>query len=437
VAPALPGGLARPASLWDIVARVLTRRMAWMVAIVATLTMTVSYIDRITLAVLAPTVTKVLDISDEAYGWLGAAFSAAYLFGTPFAGWWIDRAGARRGLVASVLAWSAVAALHAVVPGFGVLLVLRLALGITEGPGFPGAAQTVQRILPERERERGFGVLFTGSSFGAMVAPPLASALFVLAGWRVAFLITTAAGLIWIPLWLFVTRSPAVRERLDVAVVVAAPAEPRPSFREMVTHPITIRALCGVFAAAPVFGFAQIWGAKYLVRTFALQQGEVGHYLWLPPVLFDAGAILFGDLASRQRRPEGAPPRMLFAIGIALAAVLATVPLAETPWQSMALMGIAMAGGGVMYTLITSDLLARMPPGSVSFAGGILAGSQSLALIIANPLIGRAVDHLHSYDAVAIGLAVWAMPGSLIWLLWRPPVRFEARPRLPRAQTKV
>ena len=38
----------------------------------------------------------------------------------------------RRGLLASVLAWSGVAALHAIVPGFGVLFVLRLALGITE-----------------------------------------------------------------------------------------------------------------------------------------------------------------------------------------------------------------------------------------------------------------------------------------------------------------
>jgi len=120
--------------------------MAWLVAVVATLTMTVSYADRLTLSVLAPAVTKELEISEEAYGWLGSAFAMAYLFGTPFAGWWIDRAGARRGLVASVLAWSAVAALHAIVPGFGVLFMLRLALGITEGPGFPGASQTVQRI---------------------------------------------------------------------------------------------------------------------------------------------------------------------------------------------------------------------------------------------------------------------------------------------------
>src|SRR4029079_5046655 len=102
----------------------MSRRTAWLGAIVGTLTMTVSYADRLTLSVLAPSVTKALHISDETYGWLGAAFAMADLIGTQLAGWWIDRAGARRGLVASVLAWSAVAALHAIVPGFGVLFVL-------------------------------------------------------------------------------------------------------------------------------------------------------------------------------------------------------------------------------------------------------------------------------------------------------------------------
>ena len=63
----------------------------------------------------------------------------------------------------------------------------------------------------------------------------------------------------------------------------------------------------------------------------------------------------------------------------------------------------------------------------MSFAGGILSCAQSLALIIANPLIGRAVDRLGNYDAVGISLAMWVVPGSLIWLCWRPPVRFIAR----------
>lgn len=411
-----------------------SRRTAWLVAIVATLTMTVSYADRLTLSVLGPAVSDALELSNEQFGWLGSAFAVAYLFGTPIAGWWIDRAGPRRGLLVSVLAWSAVAALHAIVPGFGALLVLRLALGITEGPGFPGAAQTVQRILPPGDRERGFGVLFTGSSLGAMLVPPLATLVYRHAGWRVAFLGTAAAGLLWLPLWLAVTRAPAVRAQLGV--VAAGPSAPRLAFRELVSHPIMVRALVGVFAAAPAFSFPQTWGAKFLGKTFAVAQGDVGHYLWVPPLVLDVFAIAVGDLASRQRRGDGVPPRALLGIAAVLAATLGALPLTGTPWTSIAVLAMSAAGGGAMYALITSDLLGRMPAGSLSFASGILAGAQSVALFIVNPLIGRAVDRLGSYDAAATVLGLWAIPGAAIWILWRPPARLGDAPgaRSPSAR---
>src|SRR4051812_20187760 len=106
----------------------LSRRAAWALALVATLTMAVSYVDRQTLAVLSPTVTKALAISDEQYGWLVSAFSVAYLVGAPIAGRMIDGIGARRGLLGAVLVWSFVAALHALAPGLGVLFGLRIAL---------------------------------------------------------------------------------------------------------------------------------------------------------------------------------------------------------------------------------------------------------------------------------------------------------------------
>ncbi len=60
---------------WGYRRAVLSRRHAWLVAIVATLTMTVSYVDRGTLAVLAPTVSKALHLSEEDFGWLVSAFS--------------------------------------------------------------------------------------------------------------------------------------------------------------------------------------------------------------------------------------------------------------------------------------------------------------------------------------------------------------------------
>jgi ACS family hexuronate transporter-like MFS transporter len=394
---------------------VLTRREAWSVALVATLTMTVSYIDRSTLAVLAPTVTKELHISETAYGWLTSAFSIAYLIGTPLSGLWIDRIGARRGLVWSVLLWTMVAALHAIVPGFGMLFALRIALGLAEGPSFPGSTQTIQRVLPDGDKERGFGVLFTGSSIGGMLAPVLASALFAVAGWRLAFVGTAIAGLVWLPLWLWVTRRPEVRARMDAPrELVENPS--KASFGELVVHPLTLRALCSIAAVAPIVGVALGWGAKYMAATFAVPQEAMGKYLWLPPLMFDASAVLFGDLASRWKHAQ----KLLYAIAIPMGASLALLPYAPSPWLAVVIIGVAMAGNGAVYTLTTADMLHRVPAANVSTMSGIVAGAQSLALIISNPLIGWSVKTHGDYDIVAWTIGLWVIPGCLVWLLWKP-----------------
>jgi ACS family hexuronate transporter-like MFS transporter len=400
---------------------VLSRQRAWVVTIAATLTMTVSIADRGTLAVLAPSVTKALHISESAYGWLASAFSMAYLVGTPLAGWWIDRTGARRGLLASVLTWSLVAALHAIVPGFATLFAMRIALGIVEGPSFPGSAQAIRRVLPPEDQPRGFGVIFTGSSLGGLIAPPLASWLYAQAGWRLAFVGTALFGLVWIPIWLSVTRPYEVAERLDSPGPQATASHRRRPLGEVLRHPAMVRAILAILAVGPAGNVMGAFGAKYLVARFHISQAQVGHYLWLPPLFIDAGALLFGDLAARSLPRRGTTPaRAVFAFGAVIAAANALLGIATTPWHGVLLIGLANLGAVGVYAVTTGDLMARIPPESAASAAGLITAGQSLSLILANPIVGWAVGHGHSYGDVGIGLALWVIPGSLIWLLWLP-----------------
>ena len=395
----------------------------WAVAVVATLVMSVSYIDRQTLAAIAPTVREALAISREQYGWVLSAFSLAYLVGAPIAGAMLDRAGARRGLVFAVLAWSAVAAAHAVVPSFAVLVALRILLGTAEAPSFPGAAQTMKRILPRAERSLGFGLLFTGSSAGAMVAGPLAiKILEVSGGWRFAFLGTALLGLVWIPVWLLVTRSKAVRDALATSDPTDVTVTAAPSRGRLLARGPVARALVLVVFAAPGIMFGLNWSSQYLADTFALPQGSLGHFIWLPPAGFDLGALAFGALASR--RDRRAPPGEvrshvgLMAGAALLASSMCAVPFVRDPWLAMALTSSCLAGGGGIFALLTADMLARVHPTQVSAAGGLTAAAQSLAYIVASPLVGRAVDHTHSYAVVLVVLGALVPPAMLAWALW-------------------
>ena len=400
----------------------LSRAHAWALALTATLTMAVSYVDRQALAALAPTVSKVFSLSDTQYGWLVSAFSVAYLAGAPFAGWLIDHLGARRGLLGAVLAWSFVAAAHALAPSFTGLLILRIALGLAESPSFPGAAQTIQRVLPPADRARGFGFLFTGSSLGAIVAPQLAPFLEKNWGLRIAFLGTALVGLLWLPFWLaFAWRSPA-REVLD------ARHGPRPERAlAIVTHPAVLRATLAIMASAPATGFLLNWGSKYLVAAHGIPQAKVGPYLVIPLVFFDAGSILFGHFASvRSRsRGSGAPDRLLFALATMLHVVLAATAFGRTPVEAMVLGGLGLAGGGGVFAMLTADMLSRVPPSIASAASGVAAAGQSIALIVASPLLGKLIDVTGGYRIPFLVIGAWVLPGCLAWLLWKPPPPYE------------
>jgi ACS family hexuronate transporter-like MFS transporter len=399
----------------------ISRRLSWSVAVLATLAMSVSYADRQVLAAVATTVRSALGIDALHFGWLAGSFSAAYLVAAPLSGWVLDRVGARRGLAVSVTLWSLVAAAHALAPTFGVLVALRVLLGVTEAPSFPGVAQCIRRVLPRGDRSAAFALVFTGSSLGAAVAGPLAVWLDVRFGWQGAFVGTALLGAVWIPLWLSVTGIPSVRSSLAAPDQDRGSAVAAVSLASLLTDPAVIRAVVLVFASAPVFMFSLIWLPQYLELARGVPKASVGQYIWLPSVMADAGMLGFGLAASMreaQRGPEWRSHTALVALAALMCAALAFVPQASSARHAALLVGLASGGAGGIYTLNIGDMVARIHPSKVATATGITAGAQSLVYVVLNPLIGTWFDRTHSFDGVLVVLGVVATPGVVAWAAW-------------------
>jgi ACS family hexuronate transporter-like MFS transporter len=397
----------------------LSRGRAWLVAVCVTLAMSVSYVDRQVIAAIGASVRKALEMDAAQFGWLASAFSMAYLVAAPLAGLVVDRVGARRGLAAAIVAWSAVSAAHALVPTFAALFVLRVLLGAAEAPSFPAAAQAVQRALPEGDREAAFGLLFTGSSLGAAIAAPLAISLDVAFGWRTAFFIASAAGIAWLPLWLVATAPKPVR-----AVLGTAGAAPVARPRGLQSDPAVHRALILVLASAPALMFMYIWAPQYFELGRGLPKASLPHYLWLPPLMADLGMVGFGLLASRMDRRARPGERRshvdLVLVAAAMESTLVLVPHVQGTWPAVLLVGLSAAGGGGLYTLLTADMMSRIDPARVSAAGGLTAAAQSLVYVALNPVVGRWIDLSHSYDGSIVMLGAVAIPGAVVWSAWSP-----------------
>jgi MFS family permease len=405
----------------------ISRGRAWMVAIVATLVMSVSYIDRQILAALGKSVREALTINSTQFGWLAAAFSIAYLVAAPISGIVVDKVGARVSLIVAMLIWSMVSASHALVGGFWMLFVLRIALGTAEAPSFPSAAQAIRRVLPAKDRSAGYGLLFTGSSIGAMIAAPLAVAVKASHGWRAAFLVGSAVGLLWLPLWIFATSHDGVRDRLaspDLDEKID-PTLPKRSPWLLVKDPAVHRAVWLVVMSAPAVMFVLIWFPQFLERAFSVHENDIGKYAWMPPLFFDTGAVVFGAIASRRERNEKSPTKQgvsshadLVVVAGIFAATLALLPYAQTPWRAVAIASASLAGGGALFARLTADMIARVDAAHVSTAGGITAAAQSLAYVIANPLVGSSVDHTKSFSTAAIAIGCLVLPGAIVWAMW-------------------
>ncbi|HXX66412.1 MAG TPA: MFS transporter [Polyangiaceae bacterium] len=400
----------------------LSGRRAWTLALVATLAMTVSYVDRQVIAAVATSMRKALGFDAAHFGWLAGSFSAAYLVAAPLAGAVIDKVGARRGLIAAVALWSAVSAAHAFAPSFAALVALRVALAVCEAPSFPGAIQCVHRVLPTMRRSAAVGLLFTGSSLGAAIAAPLAIGIDVKLGWRAAFLLTSVAGLAWIPLWQLATRGGEARSLLAAPGSNGADKGAAVTVRwSLATNPVVLRAMALVLCSAPALMFVFLWMPQYLEIARHVPKENLPRYVWLPPVMADAGMVAFGWLSDRlcAQSTRPASGEWLVVAAGALVSCLAFATTVRDTRAAVLLVGTGALGAGALYTLLTTDMIARIPPTQVSTAGGMTAAAQSLTYVVLSPLVGWWVDRTRSFDAPLLVFGAVAVPGALAWSLAR------------------
>jgi ACS family hexuronate transporter-like MFS transporter len=181
-------------------------RFRWLVLAVFVLSSAINYLDRQSLATLAPLIRAEFHLSNTQYGLILAAFSIAYMASAPFAGMLIDGIGLNRAISLAVGLWSCAGISTGFTRGLGGLVGCRAVLGVAESAGIPAAGKAIHQYLQPAERALGNAVNQAGVSLGLILAPPIATWLAMHGGWRQAFVVTGALGLAWIPLWNWAAR---------------------------------------------------------------------------------------------------------------------------------------------------------------------------------------------------------------------------------------
>ena len=366
-------------------------RLRWLALSVFVLSTAINYLDRATLATVAPMVRREFQLSNAQYGWIVNAFMLTYALSAPLAGMLVDRIGLNRAVRLAVSLWSCAGIATGFSRGLAGLAACRSVLGMAEAGGIPAAGKAIHQYLKPPERALGNALNQSAVSLGLVLAPPVATWFALRSGWRAAFIVTGLLGLAWLPLWSWMSRR----------IPAGAAPQPVAADRAMLRD----RRLWSFVAANALsmipYTLWTNWTTLYLVDARHLTMREAAWYAWIPPVLAAAGGFAGGWLSLHWMRLGVAAVRARFRVCLAAAVLsLATalIPAAPTPlWAAggIALSFFAVAAFSVnMYTLP----LDAFGGARAAFAVSFLTASAGAAGLL-SPLFGRLID-LHGYGPV-------------------------------------
>ncbi len=148
--------------------------------------------------------------------------------------------------------------------------------------------RAVTEWFPARDRASAIGIWGSGTSVGAMVAPPIVIFITLQWGWRAAFLITGSLGFVWLLAWLSIYWPPGEHPRLTTADkgTILQEVEPvsqeRPPWRLLLRQRKVWGAILARMGADPTWWFFVFWLPEYLGRARGYSLVQIGYFGWIP-----------------------------------------------------------------------------------------------------------------------------------------------------------
>jgi len=382
----------------------------WVICALLFFATTINYVDRQIIGVLAPTLKRDLHWDDIQYSNIITAFQIAYAIGLLLSGRFIDWIGTRIGYALSLLLWSISAMAHALVRSVWGFSVARFALGFAEAGNFPAAIKSVAEWFPKRERALATGVFNAGTNVGAIVAPLLVPWITIKWGWHWAFLITGAAGLVWLAFWLPMYDHPRRHKRVsseELAWIERDPSESTTpvSWLGVARYKQTWAFALGKFMTDPIWWFYLYWTGDFLDKKFHLSLSKLSLPLVVIYLVADIGSVGGGWISSRMIKHGWSVNISRKTAMMICALCVLPIPfasLADNLWIAVALISIATAahqGWSANLFTVASDLFPRRAVGSVVGLGGMLGAVGGIVL---SKTIGYILQYTKSYLPIFI-----------------------------------
>ena len=298
---------------------------------------------------------------------------------------------------------------------FGTLIAARLVMGAGEATSIPSCGRIVREWMPAQERGAATVFWSAGSFVGPAIGAIVVAALTSAWGWRAAFIILAALGLVWLACnliwfgrpekvnWLTADeRNKIVAERsAGMADQIGQHGSPG-VLLELLRSPsmwgIMIAQASGIYTLYLLL----FWMPSYLQDTKHLTIMKTGLYTAIPWAVAVPVSILIGLTSDRLLKGNsllagGRRGMVIFAF--IMAAACALVPFTDNTTLIIVLFAVSLSGMNAAISLtvtLVTDLVHRVR--DVGKAISLCIFSGNICGLLAPIITGYIVAGLGSYD---------------------------------------
>ena len=341
-----------------------------------------AWVLRVAPSVMVEELMRDLAVGGAVLGHLSGAYYYGYAGMQVPVGVLLDRFGPRRLMAGAGLACAAGCVLFATGATLAAVTVGRFLVGASAAFSLVGAMAVAERWFPANR----FAVLSgwamaMGMAGGVFGQAPLRLAVEA-SSWRTTMLLLALGGLM-----LATAAWATVRDRRRGHAGMLGALE---GLGAVARHAQTwLIALAGLATAAPLLGFASLWGVPFIEAAYGLPRATAATLTSMLFVGWGAGAPFFGWLSDRIGRRKAPLLAGLVLETLTLAAVVWVADLPVVALGSLCfLTGFLGSAQIVGFALVKENHPIRVSGTAIGFVNGMVTGAGALF----QPLVGLLLD---------------------------------------------
>lgn len=319
----------------------------------------ICYIDRVNISIAIIPMAEELDWNMQTQGMVLSSFFVGYLLLQIVGGRLADRYGGKAILGMGVLFWSLFTIITppAAALGITVLIMARIAMGMSEAVTFPSIYSLYGRWVPIQERSRAVGFTNSGIPLGTVFALVFTPIIVQRLGWEWAFYLFGTVGLIWFIFWYrMVTSRPELHPGMSTSELEYIQAGAT-TVDTIETPPLREFLKCAPVWAIIVAHFCNNWSLYVLLswlptfvnKGLGVDYASVGWVTMIPHIasfLFLNIAGNITDKLIRNGMAIGKVRKLMQTIGFGgLSIALFFVGEVDSVWLAISIMAVGSALG--------------------------------------------------------------------------------------------